>query len=433
MTQDIESDKPTNAQYFPPLQQPQIILRWLTRLRWLAIAGQLLATLVAYRFGAQPPIAPLLVVVGITAITNVGLWRWVRAHALDERVVLTVLLVDVVFLTLLLYCTGGTRNPFSILYLIHVAMAVAMLGETAVWIVVAVGVACYTLLLVIPPLQPLLIDAKVLNVGHWTSFALVAVLIAYFTGRVIGEVRLREQQLAELQEKAAQHDRLATLTALSAGAAHELGTPLATIAVVAKELQLAVSQIPGADDIVEDAKLIRQECNRCRFILDRMRVEVVDDTREFATPLASFMKVLYERLSDADQARLTITGPTTGHTIAASSAAMEQAVVVLVRNAVDASPGETMVNMKIKTTPEMIAFEVTDQGHGMPPDVLKKAGDPFFTTKGPGRGMGLGLFLVRLVADRYGGKLDIVSTPGKGTKVSLILPLVTPTVMAKKK
>ena len=416
------------SDYFPPIREPQIVLTWLTRLRWLAIIGQLVATAVALGLGLKPPISPLLVVVAVTAVTNIGLWRWVRSQPLRTWMVLAVLLLDMTLLTVLLICTGGPRNPFCFLYLVHVAMAVAMLGAAWVWIVVGAAAVFFGLIFLVNPIplgtaeNPMSQNAQ--HAGMWTSLVLVGGLIAYFSGRVMRELQRRDAQLHELKDIADQHDRLATLTALSAGAAHELGTPLATIAVSARELELAIERMPGFDDMVEDAKLIRQECNRCRFILDRMRVDVVDDTREVVTPVDELLNAFEQHLSDSDRARLILKANPMTESIAASSPAMEQALVVLIRNAADASPPEKMVRMSVKRMKDMIGFEVTDEGHGMPPDVLKRAGNPFFTTKDPGRGMGLGLFLVRLVADRYKGKFTITSKPGEGTRCLLEIPVI---------
>jgi two-component system sensor histidine kinase RegB len=248
-------------------------------------------------------------------------------------------------------------------------------------------------------------------------------LIAYFSSRVNRSLRRRQDEIEELQVKNARHEKLATLTTLAAGAAHELGTPLATIALVARELELAISKLPESQDLVEDAQLIRQECNRCRFILDRMRVEVASDTRDASTPLNELMELLSMHLQEEEKARLQITGPQSGINIGASCAAIEQSLTVMIRNAMDAAPDTTPVKLVIRRHRNMLAFDVIDQGHGMSADVIKRAGEPFFTTKEAGRGMGLGLFLVRLVAENYRGSFNLSSKPGEGTKSTLELPI----------
>jgi two-component system sensor histidine kinase RegB len=283
----------------------------------------------------------------------------------------------------------------------------------------------YATLFVIPPakLSEEGLTPFVHQIGLWTNLVLVSVLVAYFAGRVNRSLRQREMEVSALRERNARHEKLSTLTTLAAGAAHELGTPLATIAVVAKELELAIAKLPASPELIEDAQLIRQECNRCRFILDRMRVEVVTDSSDVATPLTKLLSKLSEHLREDEKARLTIEGQAGDCLIAAPCPAIEQSLTVMIRNAIDASPAALPVRLSIRRTQNVIAFEVIDQGHGMASDVLKRAGDPFFTTKEPGRGMGLGLFLVRLVAENFRGRFSMQSEEGKGTTSTLELPM----------
>jgi two-component system sensor histidine kinase RegB len=417
------------AEFFPSVPEPRIVLTWLMRLRWLAIIGQLAASTVAMVLGLHVNPVPVLLVVAITAVSNVGLWRMsLASRPIPTGVILAVLLLDVMLLTLLLIATGGPNNPFSTLYLVHVAMAVTTLGGGWTWIVVAAASLGYALLFLIEPVRlstapdrP--IDPSILRFGLWSNLVLVGALIAYFSSRVNRSLRQRQREIEQLQERNARHEKLATLTTLAAGAAHELGTPLATIALVARELELAISRLPESGELVEDAQLIRQECNRCRFILDRMRVEVASDTRDVSTPLGELMELLAMHLTEGEKSRLQISGPQDGMQIAASCAAIEQSLTVMIRNAMDASPEESPVKLTIRRKGPAITFDVVDQGHGMKPDVLKRAGEPFFTTKEPGRGMGLGLFLVRLVAENYRGSFTLASKPGEGTKSTLELPL----------
>ncbi len=413
-------------QLFPPVREPRIVMIWLMRLRWLAIVGQLVATGVAHGLSLNVPLSPVLTIIGLTAISNLALWRWQKDKPIPTWLILYVLLLDMALLTVLLLFTGGPSNPFSTLYLVHVAMAVTTLGGGWTWIVVFAAGIGYALLFLIPPFNRLSPEGLTDPVGHfglWSNLVLISALVAYFSGRVNRSLRRREMEVNALRERNARHEKLSTLTTLAAGAAHELGTPLATIAVVAKELELAIAKVPDLADMVEDAQLIRQECNRCRFILDRMRVEVATDPSTVSTPLGELLQRLNEHLRDDEKARLQILGPTEGNAIACPCPAIEQSLTVMIRNAIDASPPGAPIRMIIRRARESIVFEVVDQGHGMPADVLKRAGDPFFTTKEPGRGMGLGLFLVRLVAENFRGKFTMESEPGKGTKSILELPL----------
>ncbi|GIW76760.1 MAG: ATPase [Phycisphaerae bacterium] len=410
---------------FPPVREPRIVLIWLMRLRWLAIVGQLTATLVAHALRLRAPLTPVMVVVGITVLSNVILWKWSQTRSVPTWVIFVVLLLDMTLLTGLLICTGGPENPFSTLYLVHVAMAVTMLGGGWTWLIVIAGVAGYSSLFVITPIR--LTDGElspaIRTLGLIANLTLIGSLVAYFSGRVSRSLQAREREIRELRERNERHEKLSTLTTLAAGAAHELGTPLATIAVVAKELELAIAKLPASPDLVEDARLIRQECDRCRFILDRMRVDVATDPSNVTTPLSDLLERLRQHLREDEKSRLEILGPVGGDSIACPCPAIEQSLTVLIRNAIDASPLDAKVRLIIRRLRSTIAFDVVDQGHGMDAEVLKRAGDPFFTTKEPGRGMGLGLFLVRLVAENFRGNFRMTSEPGKGTTSTLELPL----------
>jgi two-component system sensor histidine kinase RegB len=261
----------------------------------------------------------------------------------------------------------------------------------------------------------------VASLGQWLAFALVAALIGYFVGRVAGALRRREQELSAAREQAARSEQLASLSTLAAGAAHELGTPLGTIAVIAKELELASAQ----DQFVnEDAKLIRQEVDRCRAILDRMRVDMIEGLHQNVTvaPLDELIDRLRSGLPEDERRRLQVRSVQPLKFVTGPVRAIEQAVHVLLRNAFDATPDDQPVMLDIRRHEGNTMFSVEDRGAGMPEDVLKRAGRPFFTTKAPGKGMGLGLFLVRLVAERYGGRFELSSTVGVGTKSTLVIP-----------
>ena len=412
--------------YFPPVREPRIMLTWLIRLRWFAIFGQLAATLTAIVLGLHAPLIPVLIIVFVTALTNFSLLFWPDEQPIPTSVLLGIFLFDMALLTVLLIYTGGPNNPFSTLYLVHVAMAVTTLGAGWTWVVVVVAAVLYGCVFLISPIPlngggPL--PSHIYRLGLWTNLVLIGGLIAYFSARVNRSLRRRELEISALRERNARHEKLSTVTTLAAGAAHELGTPLATIAVVAKELELAISKLPESADMVEDAQLIRQECNRCRFILDRMRVVVASDDRPAATPLDELMQLLMMHLRDDEKLRLTITGPQSGLRIAAPCAAIEQSLTVMIRNAMEADASGQVVHLNIRQHMSRVVFDVVDQGHGMDEQTRKRAGDPFFTTKAPGSGMGLGLFLVRLVAENFRGRFELASAPGQGTRCTLELPL----------
>lgn len=256
------------------------------------------------------------------------------------------------------------------------------------------------------------------------ALVLVGLLIAYFVGRITLALRERESEVALIRERAARTEMLASLTTLAAGAAHEMGTPMGTIAIAAKELELALEQNADMKPWAEDARLIRTEVDRCRNILERMRVDVSDELRlrPAQVSVAEFVDYLRQDLSPAEWERVRPAG-VTDEIVRLPSRAMRQALNVLLRNALEVSPEGQFVELRVLRTAGRIGFEVEDHGPGMEPEVARRAGEPFFTTKPVGKGMGMGLFLVRMVAEQTKGSFELHSTKGVGTRCTLSLPL----------
>jgi two-component system sensor histidine kinase RegB len=415
--------RPSFSAFISAVNEPRIVLAALTRLRWMAVIGQLAATgLAIVLLRLKLPLGPIAAVVLVTAVSNLVLTYLPSLTRPPGWLVQTVLLLDVFLLTILLYLTGGPDNPFASLYVIHVAMAVIALRAGWVWAVVGAVAACYGILLATHlPLDPHL-PHWITAVGNWVSLVLISVLIAAFIGRVIRSLRQREYELAAVQERAARSELLASLTTLAAGAAHELNTPLGTIAVVAKELEISCDPAQSAHDVLEDARLIRREVDRCRTILSRMRVDIGEDVSHRSTiSLADLESHLRESIGDENLRRLKIVRPPEIKSVQAPPRALEQALLVLLRNGIDASGSDQPVTLEIVRNDGHLRFEVRDLGCGMSDEMLRRAGEPFFTTKEPGRGMGLGLFIVRLVARQCGATFSIDSKIGGPTTCVLEL------------
>lgn len=412
------------------IQEPQIVLTWLTRLRWFAVAGQVAALAVAGGVvGLRLPVIPIAMIVGTTALTNFAAYAWMRRGSSTQApLVPALILLDVFLLTALLFFTGGAVNPFATLYVVHVVMAVVVLGPGWAWMVVVLSGACHALLFLYNvPLSPAgVLNERVMHAGAWSALVLELALIAYFIGRLARSLRDREQELLATRDRATRNEQLATLTTLAAGAAHELGTPLGTIAVVAKELELAIQQLsPESNgEMAEDARLIRREVDRCRKILDRMRVDIVRDIAQSARSVTvqELLEQVRQDFPEEDRARLVIRHEPEARAIFAPLRAVQQALGVMIRNAFDASPPDASVAVHVQRRGDVVVLEVVDRGSGMPAEVVKRAGNPFFTTKDPGKGMGLGLFLVRLVAERCNGRWHLESSEGEGTISVLELP-----------
>lgn len=411
-------------------------LDWLVRLRWLASFGQGLAFAVAPVVLAAPlPYLPLLALVGITVSTNLFLAR--APLRFGRAVVVAILTLDTLTFTAMLHLTGGPDNPFSLLYAIHVALAAVALGGVATWWLAGLSVCAYAWLFAqgggeagglwhmpfaaFPAFRAHL-------VGMWIAMAIVVAAIAFFAGRISAALRARQRQVSRLRTEAERSARLASVATLAAGAAHELGSPLGTIAVVAREIERAALAAQGEGALAQDARLVRAEVNRCRAILDRMIASGAPETKQEPGLLVDdFVRAIEARLgADARRVRIDVR-PSAG--AAAWPRDLLEVVVPLLRNGVEASSNADAnvdtdtVELRIMASDDGIALEVDDRGTGMEPGVLAHVGEPFFTTKPPGRGTGLGLHVARLVCQRLGGSLEIASTLGVGTRARIAIPL----------
>ena len=417
------------------LSTPAIALRWVLRLRWGAVAGQL-ATIggAALAFRLKVPIVPLAAVVAATVASNLGLARWMSApRPVSSGTVAAVLAFDTLSLGALLYFTGGPSNPFSVLFLVQITIAAVVLGLPYTTAIVALSTGTYALLFFenvpLPGIEHMHhAGTSAFNLhlqGMFVAFTLAAGLIAYFVTQVSEALRERDAQLARAQRSASLNERLASLSTLAAGAAHEFGTPLATIAVASKELERGMQDVAGADGLREDARLIRRQVDRCRDIVRRLSARSGEAPGEAPELIAAnqFVIRLQTHLDDPRSMRLDVRADAAAPMVLPWRG-LVQALGSLIKNALDATEdSNSSVVLTIETVDGSARFSVVDRGHGILPEALPHVGEPFYTTKSPGVGMGLGVFLARAFADRLGGSLVISSDPGRATRAVLDLPM----------
>ena len=411
-------------------------LLWLTRLRWCAVAGQgalwaLLALLIELRLPAHI----LFPCLAVTAGTNVLLQAYqARLSEFRRDIIAGILLLDTVTMTVLLYFTGGAHNPFTAFYLLHITLAAITLPLSWTLAGVAVSGLLYGVLFVSPHELSAGGGETCCNSfdfhlqGMLLAMVMVGIFIAFFVGKLSAALARRERELARARLEAERLERFASLATLSAGVAHELATPLGTIAIASADLAAMANGNCRNPTCAADANLIRREVERCRRILESLGERAtsgVGDAPEAVTPKA-LVDGLAEFLSPAHRAALRVDPPAFTCPVLLPRVALLQALAVLVKNACEAEPADGVVALRLERDGNDLVLRVRDNGCGMPPEVAARAGEPFFTTKGPGRGMGLGLFLVRTFAERLRGKLRIDSAPGRGTAVEMRLPGVFP-------
>jgi two-component system sensor histidine kinase RegB len=410
-----------------------LALRWVVRLRFGLIAGEVaLAGALHMGLGIELPEGGIALAIAAQALSNV--WLHLRGGRLGryaEHTVGTLFVLDTLGLTLILAFSGGPANPFSLLYLVQITFSAVVLRKTWTWALGLLSSLCFALLFWIARDVPAFHEHNSTGefslhlFGIWLAFTIGALLISFFVGKMSAESREKQYEIRRMQRRLARQDRLASLVTLAAGAAHEIATPLATIAVTAKELEHNAQGRPGSELLKEDARLIRSQVERCRAILERMGAQGADLFGE--TPRSIHLTELLEMVADRfpkDRERLQIQvqGGGDPRSILPVRAALE-ALGALVKNAIDASPNGAPIQLHaMKADTGEVRFFVRDEGIGMTPEALERVAEPFFTTKAPGEGMGLGAFLAHLFAQTLGGQLSFDSAPGQGCTAILDLP-----------
>jgi len=412
----------------PSVSESAVALRWLARLRWGAVLGQLLAIAVASELtDVALALIPLLSLVALAALSNAGLvWLLGRGVA-GSRVVVSVLVLDVLLLTGLLISAGGSSNPFSIFYFVHVALAGLLLGARGAWFMALFTDLLFGLLFFVPsaPLEEhgMHMQGSSLHLqGMWVAFALGAAFVATFVSGLAKALSGREAELARMRSRVERSERLAALSTFSANAAHEIGSPLATIAVVAHELERGLGGLPDSASFVEDAQLIRREVERCRGMVRDLtqRGGLLQGELLAATSGRALWEAVRERLADRGVIAIADGDPS----LVAPKGALIQALVNLVHNALTATraagrPGPVEVGATALAGGR-VRLWVRDAGPGFAPEVLAELGEAFVTTR-PGEGLGLGLYLASSLARELGGRLEVRSSPS-GSEVALELP-----------
>ena len=402
---------------------------WLVRLRWAAVAA-VVASVLAVRFVLHAPVpeVPVAMIVGALVVANVALQRMLAAgRARSDRAVAMNLLIDTAAITLVLLWTGGAMNPFTTLYLLHVALAAVLVSRRWSAGLALASVLAFGALLVLKPEAVHVWHAPgmfLLHVrGMWLAFALTAGCLWYFTDRVNLSLRRREAELAEARLDAERAERLAALGTLAAGTAHELNTPLGTMAILASELSEQLADNPEAR---AQADRIRVEVKRCAAILSRLRSHDQSPEEPETVALEPWVREVVDGATEGDRVEVTASDEALRAKVRVRPETLRQAVVNLLDNArlALAHRADARVSVRLDATAERVTVTVEDRGVGIDPALLPRLGQPFVTTREPGQGMGLGLDLVRAAAAQHGGAFTLACEGGV-TRATLALPRVT--------
>jgi two-component system sensor histidine kinase RegB len=370
------------------------------------------------------PLAPLLVLLGIAALFNGTLhWRLRNADLASPAELFTQLLIDIATLGALVFFSGGATNPLVSLLLPPVAIAALTLPVRCVVATGAAAIAIYSALMVyyIPlPLNDAGRATRLHLLGMWLTFAVSAAMIAWFVVRMTRLIRERDAELAAAREQALRDERIMAIGTLAAGAAHELGTPLGTIALLAGDLAND-SQLPAS--LQPDIALLRQQIGICKEIITglsrRAGAERLENTA--ITAVDHWLEGLRQRwhaTRPRAASRLEISGNRPAPEII-DDPRLEQAVLNLLNNAANAS--STAIEIGLAWTSDSIVVDIRDHGPGFPQAVLRAGGQTAFPAHE--RGSGIGLLLTRSAIEQLGGRLALSNPPEGGALARLELAL----------
>ncbi len=410
---------------------PALDLRRVLVIRNAALAGLSLAmVVVGYNLGMP---LPYITIIGIFIALNLLTWARVKfARPVSESEVFVFFLIDITVLSGLLYFAGGATNPFVLLLLLPMIIAAATLRDEFTWSLVAIVVVAYTVLMFFHmPLPSFYLaysrEFDLETWGMWFGFVLTAELIAYLVTKITSTLREREHKLAEVRENTLRTERLVALGALAVGAAHELGTPLGTMAILLNDLERDYAAAP---ELSEKLSILRAQVQRCKVTLSDILSSTGQSRAEdgYGIALDNYLEeILVEwqamRPAVSVQHRWQGSGPAP-HIVAEKT--LGQAFITILNNAADAS--ENGVELVGNWNSDEVCIEVYDRGPGLPPEVAAQAGKLFFTTKESGHGVGL--YLAQTIFGRFGGSLRLMNRDGGGacTRVTLPLPRLLATI-----
>jgi len=403
-------------------------MQQLQQLRWIAIAGQLLAILVVHAgMGIALPLWPMLLVLAALCLVNLlGPLYWRHLHKVRLRHLLFSLLVDVAALTALLHLAGGITNPFVFLYLLQVVLAAILLPLKARWLVVAVTSLCLLWLAVTPsPVRlPANLDAGLADryvQGLLVCFVLMAALLVIFMGRIGEILRARDARLAALRQRAIEEEHIVRMGLLATGAAHELGTPLATMAVILGDWQ-HLPHFTSDPELLNDVTEMQAQVLRCKAIVRGILQSAGEPRGEAPHPtdLYAYIESLADHWRQRTQAPLALHNHIRPGIGIVADDGIRQMLFNVLDNAQEASPGQVRLHAQLDDGALMLTVE--DDGPGFADAILDRLGTPYLSSKdAPGRG--LGLFLSVNVARTLGGSIQAENRREGGACVRIRIPV----------
>lgn len=380
------------------------------------------------------PWTEIIITIAILAALNFLTWVRLRYRwPVTNLELFAQLLIDVAALTFLLFLSGGSTNPFISLYLLPLIIAATVLPWRYTWIMAAVTISCYSFLLF--KYIPLphdhsddhsrhMFEFNLHVSGMWLTFVLSTLLIAWFVVKMSNSIRDRDKELSRSREQALQNEQIIAMGTLAAGAAHELGTPLSTMAVITKELQ---QEYLEDSEFQNNIRILRDQIAHCKQTLTHLLANAGQARAEEGNrqPVDIFLKQVIEKwqlirpsVKFTYQCEGTQPAP-----IIMNTRLLGQSILNLLNNAADASTRQVAITSYWDEN--QLHLEILDDGEGLNAEAIQRAGEAFFTTKGPGQGFGIGLFLANTNIERFGGNVRLFNRPEGGACTHVTLPIVS--------
>lgn len=411
-------------------------MQLLIQLRWLAVVGQVVTiSLVHWGLDIHLPLQEMLAILAGLIVINLGCMWWLRwrQHDISSTDLFVALLADVCALSLQLYLSGGANNPFITLFLLQVTLGAVLLKPFYAWAIVGVTACCaVALAFFYQPLQIMTNRGGAMHtlyqVGLLISFSLNTILLVSFINRIMANLQLRDARLADLRQRAAEEEHIVRMGLLASGAAHELGTPLSTLAVILGDWQ-HMPQIAKDRELMDDLHEMEHQVQRCKSIVTGVLMsagETRGDAPETTTLVTFMERVIQQWRGHRQPGNFVFRTQLARDVPIISDTALQQMIFNVLDNALEASPGfvQLFVECDDGDNPQL-QLVVTDSGPGFRSDILAQLGKPYQSSKGRPGG-GLGLFLVMNVARSLGGHVTARNRDqhlGGGAEVRISLPL----------
>jgi two-component system sensor histidine kinase RegB len=404
-------------------------MQQLIQLRWIAVVGQITTIATASMLlDVQLPMPAMLNVLACLIAFNIAsTLRWQENQVVSNSELLLALTVDVASLTAQLYLSGGATNPFVFLYLLHVILGAVLLETWSTWTIAGVtGMCIASLALFSEPLRlPLDQERGIMSLyvqGMLLCFIIVAALLVVFINRIMRNMRTTASKLADLRQRAAEEEHIVRMGLLASGAAHELGTPLATLAVILGDWK-HMPEFKGNPMLLEEIAEMQTQLKRCKTIVSGILLSAGETRGESsaATTINTFLdEVVAEWRFGRPVQEFEFDNRITADVPVVSDSTLKQMISNVLDNALEASPGWLRLEASIEGT--ALVLTVTDAGPGFAEAIMAQFGKPYNSSKGRPGG-GLGLFLVVNVARTLGGAVTASNLEQGGAVVRLSLPL----------